>query len=143
MGLYRRPDSDIYWMSFAHNNRLYRKSTGTSDEKLAKKILAKVQTQIVEDKWFDIDRSKLKTLQEMIERYEKEYTAHREYYSQKRDMSIFKNLYAYFGEGCTLGDIEHDIGGYEQFRKTKGVSAATIVKELGLLRTMFNVARRQ
>jgi integrase len=143
MGLYRRPDSDIYWMSFTHNNRLYRKSTGTSDEKLAKKILAKVQTQIVEDKWFDIDRSKHMSLQDMIERYDKEYTAHREYYSQKRDRSIFKNLYAYFGKTCTLGEIEHAIGEYEQFRKTKGTSSATIVKELGLLRTMFNIARKQ
>jgi integrase len=42
-----------------------------------------------------------------------------------------------------LGEIEHEIGGYEQFRKSNGTSPATIVKELGLLRTMFNIARKQ
>lgn len=42
-----------------------------------------------------------------------------------------------------MGEIEHTIGGYEQFRKVKGVSSATVVKELGLLRTMFNIARKQ
>jgi len=143
MGLYKRPDSDIYWMSFTCNGRLYRRSTETSDGKLAGKILAKVQTQIVEGKWFDIDHSKQKTLKEMIERYEQEYTAHRKYYPRMRDKSVFKRLYGYFGESCTLGEIEHRIGGYEQRRKLDGVSAGTIVKELGLLRTMFNIARKQ
>lgn len=143
MGLYRRPDSDIYWMSFTYNGRLYRRSTETSDEKLAKKIMAKVQTQIVEGKWFDIDHFKQRTLKEMIERYEQEYTAHRKYYPKGRDKSIFKRLYGYFGEACTLGEIEQKIGGYEQWRKAGKVSPATIVKELGLLRTMFNIARKQ
>ena len=143
MGLYRRPDSEIYWMSFTYNGRICRKSTGTSDMKLAKKILSKVQTQIVEGKWFEIDHSKQKTLQEMIKRYEKEYMVHRKYHSLKREKSIVKHLYAYFGETCTLGEIEHSIGGYEQLRKTKGISPATIVKELGLLRIMFNIARKQ
>lgn len=143
MGLYRRPDSDIFWMSFTYSGRLYRKTTGTSNKKLAKKILAKVQTQIVEGKWFDIDHSKDKTLKEMIERYEKEYTVHRTYYPQKREKSIFKHLYSYFGETCTLGEIEQRIGSYEQFRKVKDISPATVVKELGLMRTMFNIARKQ
>jgi integrase len=111
--------------------------------KLAKKILSKVQTQIVEGKWFEIDHSKQKTLQEMIKRYEKEYMVHRKYHSLKREKSIVKHLYAYFGETCTLGEIELSIGGYELFRKTKGISPATIVKELGLLRSMFNIARKQ
>ena len=143
MGLYRRPDSDVWWMSFTYNGRLCRKSTGTSDEKLAKKIFGKVQTQVIEVKWFDIDHSKQRTLKEMIERYSKEYTVHRTYYPQKREKSIFKHLYAYFGEFCTLGEIEQWIGGYEQFRKGNGISPATIVKELGVLRTMFNIARKQ
>jgi integrase len=143
MGLYRRPDSPIWWICFSADGKQYRRSTGTDNRKLAEKILAKVETQVVEGKWFDIDHSKQRTLQEMIERYDKEYTSHRKYYSQKREKSVFKHLYAYFGESCTLGEIEHAIGGYEQFRKARGVSPATVVKELGLLRTMFNIARKQ
>ena len=147
MGLYRRKEkgkeSLIWWMSFTVNGRHYRRSTETNNEKLARKILAKVQTQIVEGKWFDIDQYKQKTLQEMTERYEKEYMVHRKYHSLKREKSIVKHLHTYFGESCTLEEIEHSIGGYEQFRKSKGMSPATIVKELGLLRTMFNIARKQ
>ncbi len=143
MGLYRRPDSPIWWMSFSANGKSFRKSTGTDNRRLAEKILAKVETQIVEGRWFEFDHSKQRTLQEMIERYDKEYTSHRKYYSRKREKSVFKHLYAYFGETCTLGEIEHTIGGYEQFRKVEGISSSTVVKELGILRTMFNIARKQ
>lgn len=143
MGLYRRKDSDTWWMSFTYNGKQIRRSTETKDKKLAEKIYAKVLTTVAEGKWFDIDYSNQKTLKEMIERYDKEYTIHRKYYSQKRERSIFKHLYSYFGETCTLGEIEQRIGSYEQFRKAKGLAPATIVKELGLLRTMFNIARKQ
>lgn len=143
MGLYRRKDSDTWWISFTYKGKQIRRSTETTDKKLAEKIHAKVLTNVVEGKWFDIDYSKQKTLKEMIERYEKEYTAHRTYYPQKREKSIFKHLYSYFGETCTLGEIEQRIGSYEHYRKVEDVSPATIVKELGLLRTMFNIARKQ
>ena len=69
MGLYRRPDSDVYWMSFIYNGKLCRKSTGTSDEKLAKKVLGKVETQIVEGKWFDVDKSRQYTFDEMMDKF--------------------------------------------------------------------------
>jgi integrase len=143
MGLYRRQDSDTWWMSFTYAGKQIRRSTETTGKKLAEKIYAKVLTNVVEGKWFDIDYSKEKTVKEMIERYDQEYTVHRPYYSKKREKSIFKHLYSYFGETCTLGEIEQRIGGYEQFRKVKDVSPATVVKELGLLRTMFNIARKQ
>ena len=143
MGLYRRKDSDLWWMSFTCGGRLFRRPTGTKNRKLAEKIFAKIQTQVTENKWFDIDHTKQKTLSEMIERYDKEYSSQRKYYPRKRDKSVFKNLYSYFGESCTLDEIEQKVGGYEQFRRAKGISPATVVKELGLLRAMFNIARKQ
>ncbi|MBI5741149.1 MAG: hypothetical protein HZA16_10565 [Nitrospirae bacterium] len=53
MGLYRRKDSSIYWMSFTVDGRMFRQSTGTDNRKLAEAILGKVKTQIIEGKWFD------------------------------------------------------------------------------------------
>ena len=52
MGLYRRKDSKIRWMSFSVNGKQYQRSTETKDERLAESILAKVKTQIIEGKWF-------------------------------------------------------------------------------------------
>jgi integrase len=81
----------------------------------------------------------------MIDRYEQEYTLRKDYYQLRRDRSVFKHLYLYFGRECTLKEIELKIGGYEQFRMRvdKPAKPSTVVKELGVLRRMFNVARKQ
>jgi hypothetical protein len=43
MGLYRRKNSPIWWMSFCVDKRRYQLTTGTTDKKLAEGILAKVK----------------------------------------------------------------------------------------------------
>ncbi|MBZ0154884.1 MAG: site-specific integrase [Alphaproteobacteria bacterium] len=149
MGLYRRKDSSIWWMSFVVNGKQYQKPTGTSDKKLAENILAKVTTRIVEDKWFEKDLSKEITLKEMIERYDREYTEMKDYYQKARDKTIFKHLYAFFGENVTLEEVNARVGSYQKWRekqvskKGKSPDSGTIRKELSLLRRMFNVARKQ
>lgn len=142
MGLYRRRDSQLYWMTFRVNGRKIYRSTGTSSKKLAEKIHAKTLLEIHENRWFQHQVGK-KTLKEMVERYDKGYTSNKAYYQKARDKSIFKHLYAHFGEHCTLEEIEYLIGDYELRRTAKGVKPATVVKELGLLRRMFNIARKQ
>jgi len=79
----------------------------------------------------------------MIGRYKQEYTESRDYYPKARDKSIYKHFIAFFGEDATLSDVEERIGGYEYHRKSKKAKPATILKELGLLRRMFNIARKQ
>jgi len=141
MGLYRRKDSQVWWMTYNANGKRQRDPTGTENKKLAEKIHAKVLVDLQEGKWFE-NQAKKKTLKEMIERYGSEYTDSKGYHQKTRDKFVFKALYAFLGENCTLGDVENKIGGYEMFRKSK-VKPATILKELGLLRRMFNVARKQ
>jgi len=141
MGLYRRKDSQVWWMSYNANGKRQRDPTGTENKKLAEKIYAKVMVDIQEGRWFE-NQAKKKTLTEMIERYEKEYTDSKSYYQEKRDRSVFKPLRSFFGDACTLEEIEQRVGGYEMFRRPD-VKPATILKELALLRRMFNVARKQ
>jgi integrase len=131
-----------YWMKFTVNGKKIYQSTGTSNKKLAQKIYAKTLLEIHENRWFQQQVGK-KTLEEMIERYDKNYTSNKAYYQKARDKSIFKHLYAHFGKDCTLEEIENLIGDYELQRRAKGVKPATVIKELGLLRRMFNVARKQ
>jgi len=140
MSLYKRDKN--WWMDVRINGIRKRLPTGTENKKLAEVIHAKVLTDIQEGKWFE-NQAKKRSVKEMIERYQKEYTDSKAYHSKTRDNSIFKNLYAFLGENCTLEEIENQIGGYEMFRKSKGAKPATILKELGLLRRMFNVARKQ
>ncbi len=125
-----------------HKGIRIQESLGTENKKLAEKFHAKVLTDIQEDRWFE-NQSKKRPLKEMVERFEEEYSEGKDYYQKARDKSIFKNLYAFFGKDCTLEDLEKKIGGYERFRKSQEAKPATILKELGILRRMFNVARKQ
>ena len=140
MSLYKR--NNKWWMDVRINGVRKRLQTGTENRKLAEIIHAKVLTDIQEGKWFE-KQDKARTLKEMIERYEEEYTDRKDYYQKARDKSIFKHLYKYFGVDATLQDVEAIIGGYEHHRRKQYAAPATIVKELGLLRRMFNIARKQ
>jgi integrase len=148
MSLYERKDSETWWVSIVVNGRRLRISTGTENKKLAEKIHAKVLVDIEEGRYFD-NQSKRRTLKEMIDRYEREYTDHKDYYSKARDKSIFKNLYVFFGQDTTLQEVENLIGGYENHRKgqltnrRQPPSPASVLKELATLRRMFNIARKQ
>lgn len=79
----------------------------------------------------------------MLLQFEREYTEGKSYYQKARDKSIFKHFYKFLGEKCSLEEVENRIGGYELFRKSQGVKPATILKELSLLRRIFNIARKQ
>lgn len=143
MGLYKRKGSQFYWMTIRlPSGRKVLESTKTTNKKFAERIYSKRLVEIQEGRWFEINY-KQKPLNEMIERYRTEYTEHKDYYQKARDKSIFKNLYAYFGEDAELLKVEDRVGGYEHHRKSQGAKLATILKELGLLRRMFNVARKQ
>lgn len=140
MGLYRR--GKIYWFTIMQDGKRIQVSTKTDNKRLAEAIYAKAKTEVIEGRWFE-NQAKKHTLKDMFERYETEYTEHKDYYQKARDKTVFKHLYAYFGEASKLSDVESRIGGYEQWRKSKGKKPATILKELGLLRRIFNIARKQ
>lgn len=110
MGLYRRKEKGKecprWWMSFTVNGKLYRRSTETQHKKMAEQILAKVQTQITEGKWFHIDEAKQHMFEEMAEKYLTEYcTVHKaESTTVRDDRYITWHLIPFFG-GLTLDKI--------------------------------------
>ena len=54
--MYKR--DNIWWFSFVDDNGKQQfRSTGTSDRKLAEKIVAKFKVLRVEGKWFDFEKS--------------------------------------------------------------------------------------
>ncbi len=56
MGLVKR--NNIWWMSFTFQGQQVRRSTETSDKKLAEAILSKVRVQIVEGKYLTSPKRK-------------------------------------------------------------------------------------
>ena len=51
MGLYRRKDSPVYWMSFTKDGRSYNRSTGTEDKAIAQKIYDILKGKIAIGQW--------------------------------------------------------------------------------------------
>ena len=140
MGIYKK--GNTYWMIKQHDGKRIERSLDTKVKRVAEERYAKIVAEIIDGDYFRKEILK-KLLKDMIVRYESEYTSRKDYYQKARDKTIFGHLYEYFGENATLKHVGDNVGGYEQHRQTAGASPATIVKELGLLRRMFNVARKQ
>lgn len=98
MGLYKRKDSQFYWMFYRINGRRKFESTGTKNKKLAEKIYSKVSTEILEGKWFDKKVSGSITLNELIDRHMREISPNLASTTHCRNAQISKNLKSFFGQ---------------------------------------------
>lgn len=139
MGLVKR--GDVWWMSFTHQGKQVRRSTGTGDRRVADAILAKVKVQIVEGQYFERAVAESHTFKELMDRYEKEHVARK---LRHRGLNGYmKNLRAFFGEK-TLADVTpKEIVAYKNKRYEDGMAPATINRELANLKKAFNLALRE
>jgi len=143
MGLYKRKDSNVWWMSFTANGKSYRISTDTTDKKLADKILAKVKTLITEGKWFEVDVARSHSFDELMERYSREVITTKAVRTQETNRIQLSHLLSFFG-GLTLDKITPEsISQYRFKRISKGVKLQTVKYELVLLSHAFNFAQRE
>jgi integrase len=137
MGLYNR--GSVWWMSFIVKGKRYRRSTETEDGKLAKRIYDKVKGQVAEGKWFERSPGEDRTFKEMMEKYMKEHSIPKKK-SSDRDERSLKNLNPFFGEYPIVEINRRMIDQYKQMRRQKEAAAATINRELALIKHAFNLA---
>ena len=141
MGLFKR--GTVWWMDFMFHGTRVRRSTDTSDKKLAGAILAKVRTQIVEGKFFDKVEEQHHTFRDMMARYLTERSIMKAPKSRVRDGSALKHLLPVFGETLLVDVTPKNLVAYRDQRRTEGAATATINKELQVVRHAFNVAMRE
>ena len=139
MGLVKR--NNIWWMSFTFQGQQVRRSTETSDKKLAEAILSKVRVQIVEGKYFDKPKEEARTFRELMDRYLREHASRRSGY--RRYVNMVTNLAAYFGNPKLDHVTPKTIVAYKNKRYADGVTPATINRELALMKKAFNLACRE
>ena len=141
MGLYRRKDCNLWWMSFTVNGKMHRRPTGTSNRKLAEIILGKIGTQIIEGKWFDVDKARQYTFEDMMDRFMAEHAPTKEPRTQKLYRNHLAHLNPFFS-GMTLDKIDTDlILQYVQHRRLEVCRPGTRNRELAMLSKAFNLAR--
>lgn len=141
MGLYRR--GKVWWMTIIYDGGRVRRSTGTADRRLAQAILAKLQVQIIEGRFFETREEKQRTFGEMVQRYLQEVSVTKAPGSTLRDRQCADHLLPCFGDKLVYQVSSKLLGEYKVKRRADGAAPATINKELGMVRHLFNVAIRE
>jgi len=124
------------------NGKQIRKSTRTTDKKLAKRIHDKVMGQIAEGKWFEGSLGKHNTFKEMMDRYMSEHSIPTKA-SSERDFSSLSHLLPFFGSRPISEISPKLIYEYKNKRRSDGASPCTINRELALMKHAFNMAVRE
>lgn len=141
MGIYKRSDSSHWWMRITHDGKTFQKSTKTTNKKLATKIYCKVTTQIAEGTHFEVDEGKRRTFAELAIKYESQ--VFKELRQWEKSQSYLNQLKDFFGP-YTLFEIQPPlIDDFKQMRKAKGVSKATINRQLNILKRMLRLAKKR
>jgi integrase len=139
-GLYRRPDSPVWWASYTNAiGKRVRRSTGTADRKEAQALLAKWKLDTHQEKRWN--RQPSLTFDELMLVYlkgpgQKKRSAERDIYSTKHLKAVFTGK-----ELATLA--ASDVREYMNQRHAAGASAGTINRELGMFSAAINYAKRE
>ena len=140
MGLYRRSDSGIWWMSFSAFGSQARESTGTTNKILAKKILAIRLAEVAEGRWHLLS-SNPPCLKQWSTKFLNAVSHPNTREGYKYSVG---HLLHFFGESIKLSDISVSrIEDFKQSRLAEGVKPATVNRNLSVLRRMLTLATRQ
>lgn len=139
MGLYKR--GTLWWMRFSIQGKQIRRSTGTSDRKLADKVFKKVMGEIAEGDWFERLPGEEKTLSELFGKYLEEHSKpNKSGKSYVRDKAIAERMVKEFGD-VTVAEVSAEaIFDYKRKRREENVAPATLNKELSFLRHALELA---
>ncbi len=141
MGLYKR--HKVWWMSLMYQGKQVRRSSGTSQRRLAEAILGKVKANIVEGRYFDVLEEQERTFRELMERFMTERVSKSSPMSVRRAHGILAHLVPFFGEKTLVEITPPLIADYKTKRREDGAAPATLNKELGLVKAAFNLAIRE
>lgn len=135
---YRRKDGAVWWASYTDpSGQRVRRSTGTKDRQEAEALEAKWKYEAYRAKQWG--EQEPKSFEELMLGY---LRAHEDKRSRVRDLGIVEHLKSYFAGQDVTQLRAKDIRGYIEHRRGV-VSSTTINRELCLLSTAINYAKRE
>ena len=142
MGIYRRPDSQTWWMSMQINGQRARLNTMVEDRQLAEELFCAWKTEIARARWLgapspDGDH----TVAELLTQYLKMVTPRKSSGSQERDRITLARFATRWGK-LLLRDLTTLLIEEYLAERIVRVSFATVSKELGILKAAFRCAIR-
>ena len=139
MGLFKR--HKVWWMSFMYRGQQVRRSTGSTNRRLAEAVYAQVTVQLVEGRYFETLEEKTRTFGELMDRFEAEHLPKKA--SQRSYRGYVKHLRAFFGDRVLAEITPKVIVEYKNQRLATGLAPASINRELAMLKKAFNLAIRE
>jgi predicted nucleic acid-binding protein len=137
MGLYRR--GVTWWMNYTVNGHQQCESTGTTNKRLAQKILDSKKADIIEGR-FRI----LPSRAPHFDSFSKEFLdSVRHPNTKKRYATSVKKLMEYFGNVPLSAVLADQIERFKAERLKNGIRAATVNRDLAVLRRIFKIASRR
>jgi len=142
MGVYRRTDSDLYWMSLVIEGKRVRRDTGVQDRKVADEIFAAWQVQVARARWLGVPApTPTHTVQELIAEYLAKVTPRKAPASQKRDQVVLARFRKRWGT-VRLDQLKSKAIEDHLTERLRDVTFATVSKELGVLKSAYARALR-
>jgi len=142
MGLFRR--GRVWWMRFKVEGRLERRSTKTTNRKLAQRVFDRVKGELAEGLWFPKLPGEDKTFSELMAKYMLEYSARNKApKTHLRDKSLNDHLVGFFGDFTLMEVTPSLIAEYKTKRRKERAAAKTINNELILMGHAFNLATKE
>lgn len=138
-GLYKREGSPFWFIRYADKNgRIRRLSTGTTEKKLAKSILDKKKTEVVENKHLDIKRLPNVGFHELCDQYWEIRGKNMRAHGIKYTLDIWKD---YFGNAPLLEITQQKIERYlSESSESRGWNTASRNRYLIMLKAVFSKA---
>ncbi len=142
MGVYRRPDSDTYWMSRMIKGKRERQDTGVADRQVAEEIFAAWQVQLAREKWLGIPVPKPEhTVKDLLMEYQAKVTPRKSIDSQRRDRGVLARFTVLWGNS-RLEDLGAKVIEDYLADRLEDVTFASASKELGILKAAYGKAIR-
>jgi len=135
MGTIRKRDN-IWYVDFMYRGRRYRRAVGPNKTE-AQILLGKVEPQIRENKFFDIDETADVRFPEIAEDFREYSKATKR--SARRDQLSLKHLTEFFGD-MRIIDIAPNLIEKYKIQRSQKVTPSTVNRELACLKTAFNKA---
>jgi integrase len=140
MGLYRR--GRVWWFTYMVDGHQKCESSGTSNKRLARKILDMRRAEIVEGRHINLVKSHAPGLKDFMSQYIESRTELRAN-TVKRYKCSSKNIEAFFASASLATITEARIEEFRRSRLATGGRAPGINRDLSLLRLLLRHAKRQ
>lgn len=131
---------DTYWIRYAIGGKRYRESSGSTDVRVAEKLLTKRETELGLGHFTAPDAKRL-TLRELLQLVRDDYAVKGRRSVKTLEASI-AHLEAFLGNCRALAITTDRVTAHERHRLEEGAARATINKELAALRRGFKLAVR-